>query len=128
MDAMHFWLHFLPSGPFFGSTSPKAFFRPNHNSGTPTRGGAVKVGRRADLATHSMFPGRTLVAPSTAAGLCDWAEEPASIVPQRGDIVEIVSLPAVMSSCGQGRRLFDDAGGLSLTAASTTASLMFTEG
>ena len=47
------FLHFLPSGPFFCSTSPKAFFRPDRNAMTPARAGAVKVGRRSDLATVS---------------------------------------------------------------------------
>jgi hypothetical protein len=45
--------YFLPLGHFFGSTSPTAFFRPNRNSDTPARAGAVKVGRRSDLSTNS---------------------------------------------------------------------------
>lgn len=46
-------VHFLPSGHFFGSTSPTAFFRPNRNLRTSARAGAVKVGRRSDLSTTS---------------------------------------------------------------------------
>lgn len=39
--------------PFFCSASPRAFFRPAYGFLEPARAGAVKVGRRASLYTHT---------------------------------------------------------------------------
>src|SRR5271169_2163156 len=43
------------------------FFAPTHMCWRPARAGAVKAGRRSTLATRSVFPGRALIDPSTAA-------------------------------------------------------------
>ena len=48
-----FFFFFVPSGHFFCSTAPQAFFRPNHVSERLARAGAVKIGRRSDRATNS---------------------------------------------------------------------------
>src|SRR5262245_38865741 len=52
---------------FFCSTAPQAFFRPDRRFRTPSRAGAVKVGRHSADKAISVFPGRALTAPSTAA-------------------------------------------------------------
>src|SRR5262249_6214197 len=39
--------------PFFCSTAPQAFFRPDRRFRTPSRAGAVKIGRRSVIETHS---------------------------------------------------------------------------
>jgi hypothetical protein len=58
-------------GHSFCSTSPKASFRPDHNAQLPTRAGAIKVGRHANVEAGSELPGRALSAPSTtASSLC----------------------------------------------------------
>ena len=42
----------LPLVPFFGSTAPQAFFRPDRKMPRPPRAAAVKVGRRSAHQTH----------------------------------------------------------------------------
>src|SRR5215468_5005412 len=41
-------------GPFFCSTAPQAFFRPDRRFPTPSRAEAVKAGRRSATAAHSV--------------------------------------------------------------------------
>ena len=61
-------LHFLHSGFFVRLGIPFSSPRPTHVL-RPTRTGPVKVGRRSALAARSVFPGRALTGPSTAATL-----------------------------------------------------------
>ena len=46
--------YFLALGPFFCSTAPQAFFRPDRRFPTPSRAEAVKAGRRSAIAAHSV--------------------------------------------------------------------------
>src|SRR5215471_12603931 len=55
MQALSFLLtYFLALGPFFCSTAPQAFFRPDRRFPTPSRAEAVKAGRRSAMAAHSV--------------------------------------------------------------------------
>ena len=81
-----FLIHFFLFGPFFCSTAPQAFFRPNHISQRPARAGHVKAGRffsghrrlGLDMTEHDgrlvglgrKAPPSVLVWPSGIANLC----------------------------------------------------------
>jgi hypothetical protein len=54
-------------GPYFGSTPPEAYFRPDHRAIEPTRAAAVRDGRHVDGEACSLLPGRSLTAASTPA-------------------------------------------------------------
>jgi hypothetical protein len=58
----------LLSVPFFCSTAPQAFFRPDHRSRRPPRaGGLSRPAGTLPVRHPPAFPGRALTAPSTAA-------------------------------------------------------------
>src|SRR5215510_9552976 len=55
--------------PYFGSTPPEAYFRPDRKTREPTRAAAVKDGRHASREACSPLLGRSLRAASTPAQL-----------------------------------------------------------